>query len=189
MSSVILPEPSNTGTLYAHLCENAGAGLPRDIYWSVYCPCAPIEIEGEEWETSLACEWLTWSVNDWKRLNVETLASVKRPELIETSYYLAAHHPVVLKELIVRVISGTTRFLVHISGEAQITGFDELDGLHGFAVDFEVEFTGLVIVPENLYPKPCSGEKAATALASFIQLADYDEPQWDRFRYVFMPRS
>lgn len=185
MSMEILPEAGRIGDIYGHLFQNAEAGIQRDIYWSITCPCAPIPYAEEEWPTSITCEWLVWSLSDWTGLNGASYESVKRPDLVECSFYLSEHHPVALQALTLRAIPATDRFTVSVRGEVDIEGFDELDRKYAFAVEYEVEFRGLVVVPDNLYPKPSSGQEAAAALAPFIKLADFQDPEWDRFRYVF----
>ena len=189
MSMEILPEAGRVGEIYAHLFENAEAGVERDIFWSITCPCAPIQYGGEEWTTSITCEWLAWTLSDWTGLNGAGYESVKRPDLVECSFYLFEHHPVALQALTLHAIPETDRFVVCIKGETDIGGFGELDGRYAFAAECEVEFQGLVVVPGNLYPKPRSGQEAAATLAPFIKLANFQEPEWDRFRYVFCLRS
>ncbi len=189
MSMEIVPEAGRMGEIYGQLFENAEAGIERDIYWSITCACVPIQYGGEEWPTSITCEWLAWSLSDWTGLNGASYESVKRPDLVECSFYLSEHHPVALQALTLRAISATDPFAVSVRGEVNIEGFDELARTYAFAAEYEVQFQGLVVVPANLYPEPRSGQEATATLAPFIKLANFQEPEWDRFRYVFPLRS
>lgn len=189
MSVEIVPEPGRIGEIYGHLFENAEAGIERNIYWSITCPCAPIQYGGEEWPTSITCEWLAWSLSDWTGLSGASYESAKRTDLVECSFYFSEHHSVALQALTLRAIPATHRFAVAVMGEVNIEGFDELDRTYAFAAECEVQFQGLLVVPANLYPKPSSGQEAGSTLAPFIKLADFQEPEWDGFRYVFPLRS
>lgn len=189
MPMEIVPQAGRVGEICAHLFENVEAGIERDIYWSITCPCAPIQYGGEEWPTSITCEWLTWPSSAWTGLNGASHESVKRADLVECSFYLCEHHPVALHALTLRAIPATDRFVVYVRGEVNIEGFDELDGTYPFAAEYEVGFQGLVVVPDNLNPKPRSAQEAAATLAPFIMLADFQEPAWVRFRYVFPLRT
>ena len=185
----ILADAETTGTIYGHLFENASAGVKRGLYWSVTCPCAPIHSGGEEWETSLSCEWLTWPLHDWTQLDGAGLVSIIDTGSIECSFYLSEHYPATLMALTLRRILATNRFVVSMSGEVEITGFEELDETVTFSVEFEAELGELVVVPDNLFPKPSTEQEATTALAPFINTANLQAPQWDRFRYVFSPMT
>lgn len=187
MSMAISPEAGRIGEIYAHLFENAEVGFERDIYWSITCPCAPIEFGGEKWQASITCEWLAWPFKNWKCLDGAAFELVKNSSLVECSFYLAQHHPVTLMALTLRAVPTPDRLIVEISGGVAIVGFDELDGVHAFAAEYEVEFEGLVVVPANLYPKPNNAREATAALAPFIQIADFHKEKWDRFRYLFSP--
>lgn len=178
-----------TGVIYAQLFENADAGVKRGLYWSVTCPCTPISSGGEEWETSLCCEWLEWPLNDWSQLDGAGFESGMDAGFIECSFYLSQHYPATLTALKLRRIAATSRFAVSMSGEVEISGLEELDGMAPFSVEFEAELGELVVVPDKLFPKPSTEQEATSALAPFISVANLQAPKWDRFRYVFFPMT
>jgi hypothetical protein len=117
-----------------------------------------------------------------------TLNHVRGAESIESSLYLAEHHPARIETLSVTRVTGTRRFLVNVEAKVDIDGLGDLDGV-GVPVSLqgEAEFTGFVIVPENLEPKPDTPQKAREALKAFISLNELSEPRWQKFRYLFQP--
>jgi hypothetical protein len=176
------------GEIAAHLFENAYTGVRRGLYWSVDLPCASVRWGDEDCETSLICEWLQWRVSDWTGIDGASLRSAVDSASVECSFDLAEHHPVVLSSIALKRINAN-RFLVGIAGAVTVSGFDELDGQSVFSIEGEADFTGLVLVPDNLFPKPSTEQEAADELAKFIDTSNLLPPQWDRFRYVFAPSA
>ena len=165
-------------------------GVARGLYWSLTLPCASVEWEGEEWETSLACEWLRWPVRNWTQLNGASLVSAVHPEEAECSFYFAEHHPVKLEALSIVRVQGTLRFQVQARGSLDLNGHGHLDGREiQFSLEGEAEFEGLIVVPDNLFPKPINPLEASAALSPFIDLDNFEPPEWDRFRYVLAPTA
>jgi|GEM_PF-3099847 len=53
--------------------------------------------------------------------------------------------------------------------------------------DVDSQFKGLMIVPENLSPRPNTGAEASQMLEQFADLAVYKPPVRDDFRWLFRP--
>jgi len=177
------------GEISAHLFENSSVGLTRNLFWSVTLDCKPVLWGEEEWECSFSTEWLTWPVRDWRHLHGQCISSAKNPELVESSFYLAQHHPLKLASLSLSRIDGTPRFNVAVDAMLDLEGFDELDGEDvPIVLRCEAEFTGLVVVPDNLEPAPKTSQEASAVLERFIDLGCFSAPHWDDFRFVFAPR-
>src|SRR6266478_5239232 len=87
------------GELYAHVFENPSVGVSRNLFWNLRVEFAPVELDGEERDCSLACEWLVWPIRRWTDLSGLGIADVLHPEQVETSFYLAEHSPARLHEL------------------------------------------------------------------------------------------
>ena len=181
---------SGRGHLYAHLFENRAANVPRGLYWNLSLPCAPIRWDGADWDCLVQCEWLAWRLADWASLDGATLRTVASPDLVECSVYVSEHHPVRLSSLALTRVPGRPRFVVELSGAFDLVGYDALDAedipLHLVA---EVDFDGVIVVPDNLVPKPASDADAARAVAPFLGIDSLAAPQWDRFRYVLKPAT
>lgn len=88
------------GEIYAHLFENSRTGVARNLFWNLRIDCEPVHLEGEEWDCSVAVEWLRWTVPNWRSLDAKGLRDVSAPEMVEASVYLVAeHHTVAVEDL------------------------------------------------------------------------------------------
>ena len=160
--------------------------VQRGLFWSLSLPCSPIEWDGEEWDCSVHCDWLQWPIQDWTQLDNAMLFTCVHPATVECSLYIDSHHPVRLESLALKRVSHLARFEVELTGSFDLKGYNELDAddiplaLHG-VLDFE----GVVVVPNNLWPKPTDPDQAVRALAPFLNQSNVSAPEWDRFRYVF----
>ncbi|MDM7950868.1 hypothetical protein [Hydrogenophaga sp.] len=185
MTLLISSERDRRGELYGHLFENDSTGVPRGLFWNFSLPCAPIAWEGEEWECSVLCEWLQWPVRDWTSLDGATLRTSSAQASLECSIYFTEHHPVRLEALSVSRIADSARFNIALSGAFDLKGYGELDAqniplfLHG-----EVDFDGVVVVPDNLVPRPCNPADVIRLVEPLLNVCNLGEPEWDRFRYV-----
>jgi hypothetical protein len=178
------------GELHAHVFESRGQGLERNVFWSVQIECAAIAVGDEQWPCAVSCDWLTWSLHDWEQLDGATLATVTAPEMVECSFYLGDHHTVRLHALQMARIGGTSRFRVALSGDFDLRGFEALDGTRiPLAVQADVEFTGVIVLPDSLSPKPSTPELATAVVGDFLATLNLGSPEWDRFRFVLAPAA
>jgi hypothetical protein len=176
------------GECYAYVFENRKAGIARGVFWNFILECAPITWNGEEWETALLCDWITPPNRKWRGMTGVSLSALTKPDLVEASFYLSSHHDLRLNRLDIAHERGDL-FRVDVAGDFDLKGYDDLDGT---AIPVEtsgaVRFEGLIIVADNLFPKP-SGVADAVAIAEpFLDLESFAEPIWDGSRYLFKPR-
>jgi hypothetical protein len=144
--------------------------------------------QGEEFKVSVTCDWLGWPVRDWRRLDGMTRSTAVNPGLAECTLYLADHHAVRLRTLELRSVGVGARFRLSMAGSFDIYGFDDLDGTNlAFSIDSDVEFEGLVVVPENFIPQPQNEAEVLNALRSRVDLKGFCAPRLDNFRYVLAP--
>jgi len=176
------------GECYAHVFENPRAGVKRGLFWNFILECAPITWDGEQWESSLLCDWVTLPTRNWTALGKVGLGDLPQRELLETSFYLSAHHDVKLSRLEI-AHEGGGMFRVHLGGDFDLEGYDDLDGA-AIPIDTSgpVRFKGLIVVPDNLFPKPSDAAGAAAVAREFLDLENFAEPAWDGSRFLFEPR-
>lgn len=176
------------GKIYAHLFENPRTGLTRNLFWNINLDLAPIELNGEEWESSFACEWLVWPIRQINDLDGMSLKQVVQPKLIESSIYLAGrHHPVTVTVLQIRR-QAACGYRLDVVGAADLM----IDGKtinRSFSFECDLSFEGIVVVPDNLYPKPVGPSEVTAVLAPFISIEGLREPSWERFRYILDPAA
>lgn len=176
------------GEIYAHVFENRTTGVPLGLYWNLYVECGDIEVEGEAWQCGVSCDWLQWSVSNWHELDGLTLGIGGAGIDPQCSFYLAQHHPAKVGSLRISRAANENKFGVDIRGHFDLKGFGSLDGENlAFAVRGLVDFTGIVVVPDNIFPKPESPIDAENLVSKFIGTQHLAAPEWDRFRYVLRP--
>lgn len=177
-----------------HLFENPRMGVPRRIYWSCKVHFASVSGrdqngEDDDWPCTLNCDWITWPVADWREISGLTLKNCLGPIAVEASlYFFGQHQPLSQIELSFQWLSAD-RF--HVKGLFR-ADLEDLEGhlLRGITGEFDVEarFTGLSVIPDNLFPKPQSAAEAAKALGQFADLQAYEGPQWEEWSWRFEPR-
>lgn len=175
-----------SGEIYAHVHENALTGLARNLFWNLRIDCEPVSWGGEDWNCSLAIEWLTLPLRRWKELDGMDLGQVLVPDMLETSvYFLDQHHLTTVSYLQLRA-SSPGHFDVVLSGQAEL----EEDG-HLLKLEFSgtctVQFDGVIVVPSNLEPKPVTSDEADAVVAAFIELDGLQAPRTEGWRYVLEP--
>ncbi|WP_309084789.1 hypothetical protein [Chelativorans sp.] len=107
-------------------------------------------------------------------------------DLVEASVFLFdEHHRVSLHGLQLRA-AGANKFSAAIAGAADIDGESEPLSLD-FSLTSALEFTGLVVVPDNLEPKPETPEQVRQAVSAFMSVDDLRRPSFDKWRYLLEP--
>lgn len=175
------------GMLWAHLFENAAAGLPRDIYWGLHIAeltsddAAPVAIE------AINCEWLKLPVRRVRQLSSYAHDVGLHASPIECSVYRdAEHHLVGLDKLSLEVGTAADRFVAHIT----LRPLDQSGIIpSSIEVECQVRFEGIIIVPENLKPSPGTPDAAASMVAPYVDIDELEPPVWDRFRYLLKPKA
>lgn len=178
---------SSGGTLYGHVFENAKTGAPRNLYWSISIDFLPVLLDGARWDASMSCEWLVWPVQRWQDLDGAGLSSVRLPDSVEASFYIAEHHLGLISAISLRRRTGALfDVTASLTVDIELPDGTIVSGaeIHAAAT---ATFEGIYVLPGNLSPQPNTPALAKAALAPFLSLADFAEPKWDRFRYVFEP--
>ena len=174
------------GEIYGHVFENPKVGVARDLYWNVRVEFEPVQFDGDDWECSLAVEWLTWPVRRWRDLNGMGLGQVRLRDSTECSFYLyAQHHPATFRHFKLRE-SGPAIFEADFSAIADV---HDGRGRRHFEVSgkCDLKFAGIVVVTDNLSSKPATSEDARMAVAEFLALDDLADPLSEQWRYVLEP--
>lgn len=184
-SPVLVPQ---SATLSGSLFENPRIGIARDLFWNVEVDLEPVELDGETWDCSFACEWLTWPVRRLADLDGMTLDQVIDPNRIEASLYvLAQHHPATISRLEISE-QAPGRYRLAVAGSAEVSAEQGMLNVP-FSLVCDLDFVGIFVVRENLFPKPANPAEVQAALNQFISPEGFAEPREDGFRYVVQPAS
>lgn len=176
------------GELYSHIYENRTTGLSRDHFWSLTIDFAPIEYEGELLQCSASVEWLRFPVRDWRQLGSTDLVEVLQSDLVESSFYVGRHDWATTKHFSLLYRSGNV-FDAKLQLVVDFQGFtgDDDDPAMEVNAHAKVKYSGLVIVKDNLSPKPNSPQLAMEMAKSFVDLESYQPPVDEDSRYIFIP--
>ena len=162
----------------------------RSLNWIINVRCSPVTIEGEEREVSIGCEWIKWPIRSWEALGDMGLSKCEDIGSIEASFYLAEHHPMTLTELKLERIDNSSRFKVVIKGKFDLAGFGEYDGSNlSLEISSELDFEGIIVVPNNLPSKPSTEEEICVVVAQHIELDSLSTPKNQGFRYLLEPNK
>lgn len=176
------------GSMYSHVFENTSTGLQRGHFWSLTIAFAPIEYDGSEWDCSASIEWLQFPVRDWRSLNDSHVATAIENELVESSFYLTRHDWATVKDFRLKHIADN-RFRVCLKAVVDFQGFtgDDVDPEMEITAETDIEYTEMIIVPDNLFPKPSTAQQVSEVVAQFADPAAYHPPEKDDFRYMLRP--
>lgn len=174
------------GEIHAHIFENPQIGLVRNLFWNLYIAFGPVRWDDEEWSCSLLVDWLTWPLSNWQDLYKMDLEQVINPELVECSLYLFNQHNwATLKGLKV-TRTEKNHFSVSIDAVADVdTGNDQRSV--PVSIVCSSIFTGIIVVPENLEPKPATVHEVQETVRQFIGLDRLTQPRLDQWRWLFKP--
>jgi hypothetical protein len=90
-----------------------------------------------------------------------------------------------LESLFIKRVAHSTRFEVSLTGAFDLQGYDELDAQNiPLTLCGEVDLDGVVVVPDNFFPKPSDASDVIRLVEPLLSLFNLAEPEWDRFRYV-----
>ena len=186
------------GEMYAHIFENESTGLARNLFWSVSLDFAPIQYAESEFRCGMTCEWITWTARDWRQLDGETLKVIYNPDgtvksgppTVEASFYMTSHDPARQVSLKLNRNRGTKfaaamEMVVNFHGYA---GGDEDPNLR-VAGQAEIAYRGVIVVKNNLSPKPTTEAKVLALADKFIDLTAYRAPVDEEWRWVFQPKA
>ena len=129
-----------------------------------------------------------WPISAIGDLDGIGLGQVRHPKLVEASLYLVSqHHRITLHHLVVRQ-SQEGAYSLDVGGTFDIE-IDEQKFKGPFRIQCKLSFSGIVVIPENLLPKPSNAQEVAAVVAPFISLVGFDEPRFEHFRYVLCPKG
>jgi hypothetical protein len=171
------------GEVWAHVHENSATGLARNLFWNVRADLEPITLGDEEYEPSLACEWMVWPALKMSDLHGMGLGTVHYPDLVEATIYLGGvHHWLELKALsISRSPDSKYRLGAKLSVDIDVDGERVRESA---SLSCDLHFDGIIVVPESLFPKPATADAAASVVADFFSLEGLGPPEFEKFRYV-----
>jgi hypothetical protein len=79
------------GEIYAHIFENPDAGILRNLFWSYTIKFKPIQYAREDRACSMTCEWVPWSIQDWRELDSKCLNVGYGDDGTESTFYIVQH--------------------------------------------------------------------------------------------------
>jgi hypothetical protein len=154
------------------------------VYWGIRVELEPIEVDGSEWLTSLAVEWLRFPVRSWRAL----ADAAPILDLAETSLYCAYHQDAQLEHLSLAARAEASFDLsLRVRAALDVPGAGTLSEGE-LALTMPATLEEMIVVRDNLFPKPSSPAEAAAVLGSYLDPAEFEPAVDDGFRYVFRPR-
>ena len=177
------------GEMYGHIFENRVTGLVRNLFWSITIDFEPVQYGGDEFTCSMTCEWIPWPIRDWRELNGKHLQAEYGQDGIESSFYMTEHDLGTRTELVLRHRHENV-FTSKMDMVVDFHGFHEGDENPAMSVHAEcdVAFIGLLITPENLFPKPLTPPELRNVASEFVDLSTYHEPErWRAHNVILRP--
>ena len=176
------------GEIYCHIFENEHVGLARNLFWSITIAFEPIQYGENKFECSMTCEWITWPIRDWRALHGRQIDLNYGDDGVESSFYLSRHDLANHTTLSLRH-RVENRFTVAMSMTVDFLGYyggDENPEMMVHA-ETDVPFTGLIIIPENLCPKPTTIAELKHIAADFFDLSSFREPERRNRGFILRP--
>lgn len=156
------------------------------LNWDVSIDCGMIELDGCEWEISTGAEWIHWPVSSWADLDGVSLQSCTNLSEVESSFYLAQHHDMDIHKLHIKKTNNC--YTVDFVGEFELCGFgNEFDGKVAVDLSTELILEGIIVVPDNMFPKPSTPEEVQTLVEPLFDMPQLGQPQKEGFRYILNP--
>ncbi|QDT27569.1 hypothetical protein Enr10x_28870 [Gimesia panareensis] len=178
------------GQILAHIFENRHTGLARGLFWSISIKFEPISYGGDEYSCSMMCEWIPWRLRNWLELDGRRLSVDYGEEGIESSFYLTEHDIGTHTELALRHQSENL-FETQVKMVVDFYGFHNGDENPQMQIDATVAlpFLGVLVIPDNLFPKPTTEQELRDVAADFIDLTSFrsSEP-WMTHGSIFPPK-
>ena len=177
------------GEIYSHIFDNALTGLSRGHFWSITVNFDPIDYADESWDCSMTCESLRFDTRRWTNLGNRTLSLPADDQFAESSFYMTEHDLASSTKLTLTCLTAN-RFRLQMAMTVDFHGYtgDNANPEMLVTADAEIEYSGLSIVPENLFPKPDTSELAKDAASQFVDLNLYNEPVWEGHCFILKPQ-
>jgi hypothetical protein len=116
------------------------------------------------------------------------MTGIVLPNMLEPSLYLLAEHNTSALQTLRLYRRQGTVFHVGVAASVQIMAEE---GLRSVTIDFTcpLQFTGILVVKDNIEPRPTTPASAAEAVAKFIRTDGLQEPRSEGWRYVLDPEG
>jgi hypothetical protein len=176
------------GEIYAHVFENPLTGVSRNLFWNMLVKFEPVAIDGDEWNCSFLVDWLTWPIPTWRGLEGMDLSKIVLPSMVEPSLYLMGeHNDAALHDLRLDDRQGTV-FQITAAASTQVTTETERLSIP-IAFTCPLQFMGIIVVNDNIAPRPTTPACAAEAVAQFVRIDGLRQPRSEGWRYVLDPEG
>ena len=178
------------GELSSHVYENRSTSVPRDLYWSASLNFAPLNYCGESLECSATVEWLRIPNRNFRDINQTRIKFGEDDPISEASFYMS-RHDVARTAMMTLSYLDDDRFRLALEMTVDFLGYDEGDENPNLYVtgEADVTYTGLIIVPDNLSPKPTTETDVLGIAEAFADLDCYQKPIHQGFRYLLPPQN
>lgn len=179
----------NGGEIYCHIFENQLTGVTRDAYWSVTVDFAPLLYGKDTFRTLAMVEWLQFRIRDFRDIKQYRI-NLPDSSHAEASFYMTEHDNAAATSMLLSYI-GDARFHVELEMMVDFHGYlgGDANPVMRVAASTELQFTGLIVVPGNLDPKPDDEAAVISTASQFLDLSGFDPPLKQGFRYLFRPRT
>ena len=177
------------GEMYCHIFENSSTGLVRNLFWSITVEFEPVQYGENEFSCAMTCEWIPWPVRNWRELDGRRLVADYGEHGVESSFYTTQHDIGTRTELAL-FHRKANLFAVKMDMLVDYRGYYGGDDNPAMAVHAEVDvpFIGLLIIPDNLSPKPATPSQLQSVASQFVDLSSYEAPKpWQGHGSIFPP--
>ncbi len=177
------------GEIYSHVFENRRTGIARDAYWSVAIDFAPFLYGNTTFRCNATVDWLQLGKCDFRNI-VQHRINLPDASHAEASFYMTEHDNALSTSMSLSYID-YDRFHVELEMIVDFHGYigDDANPAMRVAGSTELLFTGLIVVPGNLDPKPADETAVIRTASQFLDLSGYDPPLDHGFRYLFRPKK
>ena len=177
------------GEIYCHIFENLQTGIARSLFWSITVDFEALKYGEQEFDCSMTCEWIPWSIRKWRELDGKQLETDYGEEGIESSFYMGRHDIGTRTKIALRHLRGSL-FTVKMDMLVDFQGYYGADQNPAMPVKAEVvvPFIGLLLIPGNLTPRPIEVGELRNVASEFVDLSMYNELEpWNSHGWIFRP--
>lgn len=173
------------GHFFTHLFENAYTNVKRDLYWCISVEFDGIDYLGESWSIAAGIEWLRFDKNHLP-LNKNIVASADSQPMSEASFYLTEHWPAIDWKFSLRPSVEENKWNLEFDLLIDFEGLDNdpVPDLRIKGTTF-IDFNGIIVIPDNLDPKPKSEQEASAMVAQYMDFTRDYSCRNEQWRYVF----
>lgn len=180
---------AKSGSISGFIFENPNVGLKRGLFLSLEVDFEPIKYGDEEWECSLASEWIPYQGESWMQISDIDFENDLIKEMNETTFYMVEHDW--CNDVQINIIHHDKNvFRLQLDANVEFSGYysgDE-DPSMPVHVDVLLPFTGFIIRRDNLFPKPSNSEDAIKVAQEFIGTSSFKAPTLDGEVFKFEPK-